>query len=71
MRSTLFCHRCILGRWVGDGIYHTCTLSPLTFKHFPTVEEMGVKCLYPGGDTLLNIGVCYKFLASHVILKEM
>jgi len=26
------------------------------------VEEMSVKC---------HIGVCYKFLASHVILKEM
>ena len=24
-----------------------------------------------GGDTLLYIGVCYKFLASHVILQEI
>jgi hypothetical protein len=30
------------------------------------VQETAVLCVYPGGDSLLNVGVCYKLLASQV-----
>jgi hypothetical protein len=35
----------------------------------PGVEENGVKCLYPGGDSFLQVGVCCISLASQVLLK--
>jgi hypothetical protein len=34
---------------------------------YRSVEEMGVWCLNPGGDSLLQISVCYKLLAFYEI----
>jgi len=36
---------------------------------YPTVEEIYVKCLQKEGDGLLHTSICYKFLASHMLLK--
>ena len=36
---------------------------------YPGVEENGVKCLQPGGDSFLHVGVCRISLASKVLLK--
>ena len=36
---------------------------------YPGVEEIGVKCLYPGCDNLLHVGICCKSLALYVLLK--
>jgi len=36
---------------------------------YPTAEEIYVKCLQEEGDSLLYTCICYKFLASQVLLK--
>jgi hypothetical protein len=36
---------------------------------YPGRKEISVKCLYPGRDCLLHVGVCFKSLVSHVSLK--
>jgi hypothetical protein len=36
---------------------------------YPTAEEIYVKCMQPEGDSLLHFSICYKFLASQVLLK--
>jgi hypothetical protein len=35
----------------------------------PDVEEIGVKFLYPEGDSLLHVGICGKSLYSQALLK--
>jgi len=63
---------------VAAGAHQTSSLSPLTFQHlshrgtkvcYSSIEDMGVKCLYPGGDSLLHTGICCKSLVSQVLLK--
>ena len=64
-------------RWTEDGIRYTSMLSPLTMEHLchcgtkalAGVEEMGVHCLWRGGDRLLHVIVCCKLLARQMILK--
>jgi hypothetical protein len=36
---------------------------------YPGTQQIGVKCPQPLGDSLLHVGVCYKMLASQVILN--
>jgi len=35
----------------------------------PSTKETGVKCLQPGSDSLLHIGICCKSLDSQRLLK--
>ena len=42
---------------------------PQNQRLYPTAEEIYVKCLHQEGDSLLHISICYKFLASQVLLK--
>jgi len=69
---------CVCGTWVAAGAHQTSTLSPLTFQHLPhhgtdacysSTENMGIKCLWLGGDGLLHTGICCKSFVSQVLLK--
>jgi hypothetical protein len=49
---------------------HAATLAPWHPGVYPGVEEISVKRLYPGADSLLQVGVCCKLLDGQVFLKE-
>jgi len=38
---------------------------------YPDLEEICVKCLWPGGDSLLHVGVCWKLCASWVLVNGL
>jgi hypothetical protein len=35
----------------------------------PYIKETGVNFLQPGSDSLLQVHICYKSLASHILLQ--
>lgn len=72
---TLFSLRCTRGSCEAVGTHQTSTYSPMTIKHLshlaclhPAVEEIAVKCLKTGGDSLLHIAICCKSLPSQMFL---
>ena len=44
------------------------TLPTVAVRYACSVEEMSVKCLQPGSDSLFHVGVFYKALASLMLL---
>jgi hypothetical protein len=72
----LFWFWCIHGIQAAHGTYQT-SQSPLTLKHVtlwhqglhPGIEDTGAKCLQPGTDSLLHLGIFCKSSANDLLLN--
>ena len=54
-------------RWYTPYLHVVTSIRPTMscLRFFPGFEETIANCLYPGGYSLLHVGVCCKSLASH------
>ena len=56
-------------RWYTSDFEIQASVPPWRWGSYTSLAGIGVKCLQPGGDSLIHVGICCKSLATEVVLK--